>query len=403
MNRFLVAVFLFGLGSGLAAQERGAPENGAPENGAPEKREVELRRDVTGVVRGVPKGATVRVTVWRCDFQRYRATAIGECLAGADGSFAMPGVPWIPRYRRLNTGVLVIARCKGKSGLTRLLPGGDLSKVRVDLTDSVDLRGRVTDEDTGLPIAGVRVWPASFGDPDRRLWTTAPILPWVAHTGADGRFVVRGLPRTDTLEFFASGPHHAQSRVFVEDPSKPADCTLERGGRICGVVLMPNGDPAVRVQVVAGGAGQSVVAETDERGRFCTHGLVPDEYLLFADIDGFAVIAVTGVLVEAGKDTADQLVQVVRGGRIRGRLVDAAGNVVRPRGYCDVAVNGPARPLALWCQGFEVMPDGTFRCILPPGKNRLRLRSAKLLGGTDVEIDVVDGEAMEVTFEVRPR
>ena len=352
----------------------------------------------------MPKGATVRVTVWRCDFQRYRATAIGECLAGADGSFAMPGVPWIPRYRRLNTGVLVIARCKGKSGLTRLLPGGDLSKVRVDLTDSVDLRGRVTDEDTGLPIAGVRVWPASFGDPDQAA---------LDHRAdpAVGRTHRRGMAASSCAACHeptrsSSSRAGRTTRSLASSSrirSKPADCTLERGGRICGVVLMPNGDPAVRVQVVAGGAGQSVVAETDERGRFCTHGLVPDEYLLFADIDGFAVIAVTGVLVEAGKDTADQLVQVVRGGRIRGRLVDAAGNVVRPRGYCDVAVNGPARPLALWCQGFEVMPDGTFRCILPPGKNRLRLRSAKLLGGTDVEIDVVDGEAMEVTFEVRPR
>lgn len=398
MIRFLVAVFLFGLGSGLAAQESKTPESGPQE-----EREVELRRDVTGVVRGAPKGATVRVTVWRCDFQRYRTIAIGETLTRADGNFGMPGVPWIPRYRRLNTGVLVIARCPGKSGLTRLLPGADLSKVRVDLTDSIDLRGRVTDEDTGLPIAGVRVWPASFSDPDRRLWTTAPILPWVAHTGADGRFVVRGLPRTDTLEFLASGPQHAQSRVFVEDPSKPADCTLERGGRICGVVRMPNGEPAVRVRVAAVAGGQSTVAVTDERGRFCTHGLVPDEYLLFSDIDGYAVIALTGVLVEAGKGTADQLVEFVRGGQVRGRLVDAEGNTVRPTRYCDVAVNGPARPTRRWCQGFEVMPDGTFRCLLPPGKNRLRLRGGNVEGETEVEIDVVDGAAKDVTFEVRLR
>jgi hypothetical protein len=293
--------------------------------------------------------------------------------------------------------MVLVGRQGDCTGLVELR-GDDapIDALRLRLAPGVDLRGTLRAVDTGAPIADAWIWPAIFGDrPGGRAaaWITAPLLPWHARTAADGTFTLRGLPPLFPLKLIAG--HTEFARTWVEAPaaSTAVDARLPRGGRIRGRVLLPDGNPAVRVRVTTAAVGAGYgEATTNELGHFELCSLAADTYKVWAEAEDLTVIAVQNLVVEAGDLLDAKVVQLVRGGFIEGRLVDAeTGAPVAPGPSTDVAMYGPARGDGGACECTPVLPDGTFRIRAPAGRNRIYLRVAE---GWSEPSEVVEGRPL---------
>lgn len=361
--------------------------------------------DLRGTVTGAGTGR-IRVTVWHNDMAKHALEPIAEGFADDAGRFAFDRVPWFARQQWGHHSVVVVARRDGNAGLATLR-GDDapVGAIAVTVGPTVAIRGTVRGAD-GKPLAGARVWPAVFGanaNDAQRTWVTEPLLPWLAETAADGTFTLRGLPPLAPFNMRASHPDHATAWIYAATPAQPVEAQLEAGGRIRGVVRMPDGKPAVRVLVAAAAVGIGYAnALTDERGHFELTGLPPDAYKVWAEATDLTVIAAKGIVVRGGETSDAATVQLTAGGFIVGRIVDAAtGKPFAPGPSTDVAMYGPARPDGGACECTPVLPDGTFRIRAPAGVNRIYLRAAGDGYGEPTEnVEVRDGQETPVEWKL---
>ena len=179
------------------------------------------------------------------------------------------------------------------------------------------IRGRVTDRESGQPLARVIVElvPDSYGDGGQHPRTAGPTSePRTAVTGADGRYEYTRVPAGVYFVFFDAstlrGTHLPGYFGEVElanemvgagpTPLQLADGevrgdvsgALSRSLAIEGRVFDELGDPMARVQVSAqpadGPAGISMSASrsTDDRGAFRVFGLRPGRYRICANPHG---------------------------------------------------------------------------------------------------------------------
>src|SRR5262245_11767492 len=198
--------------------------------------------DLRGTVTG-PGTGRIRVTVWHNDMSKHALEPIAEGFADDTGHFAFDRVPWFARQQWGSHSVVVVARRDGHAGLATLR-GDDapIGAIAVAVGPTVAIRGTVQGAD-GKPLAGARVWPAIFGDGAKApayAWVTEPLLPWVAESAADGTFTLRGLPPLAPFKLRANHPDHATAWIDAPDPAQPVAARLEAGGRIRGVVRMPD-------------------------------------------------------------------------------------------------------------------------------------------------------------------
>lgn len=366
--------------------------------------EVDLRGAVTD---RSDDGQRVRLTLWHDDMSRDTMQMVGERFADEDGGFTFEGVPWFRRQGWGSNQFVLVARTEDRVAVVQLRGDAvDTDDVQVQLRDKVDLRGRLVDATDGEPIEGAWIWPSMLGGMDG-VWITEPLLPWRAETDADGRFVLRGLPKGLSVRAIAGGPDHA--RAWLDLPAHdepPAELELQPGGRIRGVVRMPDGSPAGRVHVVTSGmsdVGQAYGSTlTDDDGRFELQSLGRGTYKVWAVAPDLTVVAATDLKVEARETIDDVRVQLVEGGFIVGRIVDAAtGEPIVPGPRTDVAMYGPARGTGGACECTPVLPDGTFRIRAPAGTNRIYLRAQPDGYGTRMEnVHVVEGRETEVTWRL---
>ena len=100
------------------------------------------------------------------------------------------------------------------------------------------------------------------------------VEPWTTQSDAAGRFTVRMLPAVDQITFVASHRDHARCQFRIEGREPAIEVPMEPGGRISGTVVMPDGSPAIRVEVACQGRGMGYGwTFTDERGAFTLEGL----------------------------------------------------------------------------------------------------------------------------------
>jgi len=362
--------------------------------------------DLRGTIADAAPGR-VRVTVWHDDMRKHAVEPIAEGFATADGTFAFPSVPWFRGHSWGSHAVVVVARQPGRVAV-RTLRGDDapIAVITLTLQPTIELRGTLRCADSGKPLANAWIWPSIFATADQpyALWLTSPLLPWHATTDADGHFVLRELPPMASIKFLAGGRDHARTWVDVGELRKPIEATLPRGGRITGSVRMPDGKPAVRVPVMACGDGIGYGhAQTDEHGHFEVSSLAPDVYKVFATADELTTIAVTHLRVDVGDEIEAAPVQMVVGGFITGRLVDAVtGQPFVPGPRCDVAMYGPARGDGGACECTPVLPDGTFRIRAPAGRNSIYLRAAGGYSEPSEVVTVVEGQETPVEWKLRP-
>jgi hypothetical protein len=357
-----------------------------------------------------PGQGRIRVTVWHNDMEKRSLDAIAEGFSAADGTFTLRDVPWRRRQQWGQHKMILVGRQAGHAGLLELrFDDAPLDAIRLQLGPTVALRGTLRAADTGAPIADAWIWPAIFSDAAggrQAAWLTAPLLPWHARTDAEGRFVLNGLPPLFPCKLVAGHADFARSWVEAPAADQPIAARLPRGGRIRGVVLRPDGKPAVRVLVATAAVGIGYGdTTTDEQGRFELTSLPADTYKVWAEAEDLTVIAVQNLVVEAGGELDAQVVQLVHGGFIEGRLVDAAtGAPVTPGPHTDVAMYGPARGDGGACECAPVRPDGTFKIRAPAGRNRIYLRAAEGWSEPSEEVEVREAATTIVEWKLqRPK
>lgn len=226
--------------------------------------------------------------------------------------------------------------------------------------------GQVVDAATGGPIADATVMvtsrvpiaslqsPSQSGGPLRLI------------TGADGRFVLHDLPKTNLLiNVTASGYINAssgQSRaggpsrpVEVDEAQRMGDVKIRmwKYGVLTGSVVDEAGEPAVGVQVhamrrsfAAGkpGYGQAGSASTDDRGVYRLSALTPGEYL----------VAVPQTITTMPASILDSLMQSV------------ASGIPGGSGLADLAMSGGPTPNGAGVRVGNMLVSSASGLIPPP-------------------------------------
>lgn len=363
-------------------------------------------RTLRGEVLGAAAGERVRVAVWHGDVGAKVYTKVGETLAGDDGAFELGDVPWFRREVWGPHELLLIARSSKQVGLQRVIRGSDPGDaLAITLRAQRTVRGRCVDRATGEPIAGVQVWPEIFYEGrDMRFWITGPVEPWTVATDADGRFELRGVPSGYSIKALAQGLEHSTTWLEIAPDDQQVKAALQPGGRIVGNVRGPNGEPMANVLVTARGEANLgngyAFARTDQRGVFELRSLEAGPWSVSVAAPELLSEDVVGIAVGIGERVACDDVQVITGGVVVGRLLDAAtGAPLDPGEQARVLSYGPTAGGA--CRGVSVAADGTFRLRLPPGRSLVYLTGAPGYQAGE-KVLVVHGAETEVVWRLRP-
>lgn len=241
---------------------------------------------------------------------------------GDDGRFTIEAMP--PGERRL------LARVDGLVGTAApLVTAGVTTSVELGLAPSITVRGTVTSEVTGEPVAGALVELRT--DADRGLLNAVAS----AVTGPDGAYAISGLP-AGWITGDVSISHddfpdqvHGILEPDPEDRAIEADFALHAGYAVEGRVLLPDGTPAVGALVRLGpyrGFDAAGAEETNAQGRFRLDGL-EDSYqqVLSTELESYAPAA---MLLKPGRGEGIPQVELTLqpGHTYTGRLLDPDGD-----------------------------------------------------------------------------
>jgi hypothetical protein len=182
---------------------------------------------------------------------------------------------------------------------------------------------------------------------------------------------------------------------------------LQKASTISGrVVYADTGLPAVGVRVraqanmreVVGSRATEGMAMTDNDGRYQLVNLSPANWNVWASADGWTAVAIESLPVVAGQDAKDADLRLIKGGFIKGRVVDAAtGKPMTRAGETSILIGvyGPMRPRSgTEVVGQHVDGKGEFRIQVPPGKNYPYVMGVrgKFSGARKYDYDGVDVE-----------
>lgn len=302
---------------------------------------------------------------------------------------------------------------KGPGRAPRLLPAVDPSGEGRDngepldlgdlvLSPGVALEGRVVGPDGG-PVGEAEILVGDFvpgigGDEepppglDRR----------EATTDDHGRFVVEDLPPGRRVTVWAKGPGHLPATVRgVEPPTEaPLEIRLQRGVRLFGRVVDPEGSPVSRAWVRAWARLESdrgrldvwsESRETAEDGLFDFDAVPRAEVSLRVIAHRLAPADLRGLSTESGEDVGPVEIRLETGAVVEGRVLDPTGAPVAGA-HVNVAHRAEEgyRPLRI---GDRSGPGGVFELLgVPPGKVRLSAFHAEQRA--EEEIDLGPGGAV---------
>lgn len=291
---------------------------------------------------------------------------------------------------------------------------------RASQSGTARLAGHVVDA-AGAPVAGARLMLSAAG------WE----IPRIATSGADGAFVVDGLP-AGVLTLTASLEGYVEAELGAAAPGRPgtpvrlADgqhltglrVVLEAAGAISGVVHDVDGQPAAgvvaaftgywdgsRQQLKAAGSARS-----DETGAYKIGGLASGSYFVRVTA-GVSVpfvsreqpsIDVPAPTWYPGVTSSLQAAPIVVAPGTEARGVDVRV-ALQPSTYLDVVVESPARPMStvemyLWAPEADVegagwVADMSVRPTSAAGAAEFQIptpipagRYRVLVGGRDVDL-----------------
>ncbi|HUL75693.1 MAG TPA: carboxypeptidase-like regulatory domain-containing protein, partial [Vicinamibacteria bacterium] len=253
--------------------------------------------------------------------------------ARADGTFLVEGAP--------REAGAAVADGGDRGRVSQPLTTGTGEALTLVLAPTATLAGRVVDADGGKPLAGIRLLARAEGE-----------AAFLARSGADGRYAIRGLPpRTYRLS--------AEDERFVPwsrpvtvaaGQAETRDLPLARGATLAGRVVDEQGAPieGARVQVTRGGEnaiqafmrsmeGEGAV-RTGRDGSFRAGRLAAGEgQRLDVRHDEYEERAIGGISLTAGATRSGFTVVLRRGLSVRGVVKDEEG---RPLAGAAVTLSG---------------------------------------------------------------
>jgi protocatechuate 3,4-dioxygenase beta subunit len=282
------------------------------------------------------------------------------------------------------------------------VPAGS-DNVIIRVSSGATVAGRVLSE-SGAPIAGAGViaLPKQLKPEERRnpYQTSRP----AAITNGRGEFELKGVG-SEPIEVIALAVGYQPGTEEVSPGGGAVTLRLEKGARIEGKVLLPDGKPLVGqwiwAQAAAGdlqnkfngwqqrggqtwnnfGGWQIFGTNTNSRGEFNLLSLLPGEYTL-------QINSAEGVAAEATYRTGsgDITIQLVSPLTIRGKVVDAAGNPIVPDGNYQVYIN--ARRGSRYFSSATAAADGSFALKgLAPGKVTLNVWAGQRYKPATVDVE----------------
>jgi protocatechuate 3,4-dioxygenase beta subunit len=356
--------------------------------------------------RPVP-GAKVRVDQWQgtTDLVKF------QTLTDADGNFVWTGAP-------SDQITFYVSRTNYAS--TSHSFSGSMANITIPITRQPGIFGKVYDAETMKPINGFTVIPG------RKYSTSETRVRWERSDsvrGSGGEYSLRistsyFQPEARVL-CEAPGYEPQVSRAFNGIDAYTNDFALKRGKGIDGIVLLPDGSPAVAAALVLiekgesayldngvqvrGSGGSSDMVRSDAQGRFeFTPKLEPDK-IFVSHPEGFAEAKVANV------QKGDKI-KLQKWGRLKGlmRVGEAPepGTTVRlQQNYSPVPdEDGRGSSFSFYLKA-DPDADGTFAFDkVPPGEHRIALEyhfkddryETPLSHGRLVEVK--PGETAEVTL-----
>ncbi|MHC4164612.1 MAG: carboxypeptidase regulatory-like domain-containing protein, partial [Planctomycetota bacterium] len=230
------------------------------------------------------------------------------------GAMVCAGEAWLVEWNTL-VGVPhhVVADSEGRyrfdslpardSSVWAAFPGGvplyvatvripDITSFDITLERGGTLRGRVTEQESGRPLAGVEVRVQVEGPPPAYGRAT---------TSEDGVYVIDTLPPGDVNAIYARGPGYAQDATnglrlgerlaLVPGETVVHDLTLVKAGSLHGTVRGPDGPVAgVLVEAMCRFTNvehATLQARTNTRGEYRLEDLPPAGFLVRATLRGY--------------------------------------------------------------------------------------------------------------------
>jgi protocatechuate 3,4-dioxygenase beta subunit len=282
------------------------------------------------------------------------------------------------------------------------LEAGVTTPIELQLLPGCILRGRVTDQDTGKPIAGARIGEG---------WT----MDKYVETDADGRYEMRGYGSYGYGEVRVTAPDYGPQlrRLPKQADGVTADFALQRGCEVTGRTVDAAGKPVAGAYVAAVGfSGDGTFdwsgSTTDADGRYRLRGLRHEvEHALIARADGFASLVgdlpslrpeptalpdvtlrparyVSGVVVDAeGKPVAGVQVWLRGNNADRAQLLGGAdGGDTHGADYC-IAVR-EMKTDSLGRIHFADVAPGSYQLLQRDGQSE-QLRAVEVLAERDPE------------------
>jgi prepilin-type processing-associated H-X9-DG protein len=299
--------------------------------------------------------------------------------------------------------------------------GDDISNLRLVLPEGGSVQGRVTDSE-GSPVEGAVVTPfvtlpEGAGDEQESFLPPCEAL-LKATTGANGSFVLKGLPANVTVMLAVKHPDFAGILEGAPDDMRGMptgkiavgadDVTvqLQPGATIEGkVTLEETGAPvegasvnarAMRTDMSALVTGPQEAA-TDAEGRYILRELAASSYAVTVQHPN-GTAAPTTIKVAAGDRLTGQDIVLGKGVLISGKFVYAGTGEPVSDGQLVVIQKGAMGP---WGQTMvELEADGTFSFRHPPGEIFLHGITGSY-ANAQLELSLVEGEDQtDVVLEV---
>jgi hypothetical protein len=289
----------------------------------------------------------------------------------------------------------------GGGRLEILVPDGAEPVVDIVLKSGT-IPGRVVDG-SGEPVVGAIVSARPEGGPP-----SSDLLGGRAATRPDGSFTLEAVdPGRYRLGANAAGYRTGEIgpvEVREGEETPAVEIRLEAGRELRGRVLDPRGGAVAGASVIAAPAGSlertAIPVTTDINGSFVLTAPSDGGLDIVAVARGYAPARASGVVPD---DSAEIVLRVSAGGRIRVRVVDGQGASI-PGARATVAASPPypGSDLAMWMSGNLVTgPDGTALATgLAPGSYAVTAEmggkratgTATVAEGAEAQIEIPIGD-----------
>ena len=264
--------------------------------------------------------------------QMAMAMSAGDDPNALEGTTDLEGKYEFTNLANGNYVLQVTADGYGQVVLGQINVAGDTDVQRdVVLEIAMMLAGVVTDQD-GLPLPEARVTAYSIGNRENRTQTQGD-------TDDNGEFSLIDVPGgTYTLRVSAEG-FKVGSVARAEAGDVGIHVSLERLPTISGqAVDAQTGEPLKRFSVSVRPGTDSAIENTvrlgrplqvtDDEGRFTVTCPKGGTFMVDVEAPGYAASFSETVIVTAAQDLGGVIVRVKRGGGIKGRILDSAGNPI---------------------------------------------------------------------------